>query len=124
MEESKEYWKTVADRLDNYSIGECQLQYAWNCYCKDTKEYSQQILLNDSDWFSSTFVGMDLTELYHRLTDGGYDVNDSFAREDDYGYPVSSDDRASLISHEEYALLASWARSKAGGSNAKENSDE
>lgn len=124
MAESREYWRTVADRLDSYSIGECQLQYAWNRYCRDIEEYGQQILLNDSDWFSSTFVGMDLTEIYHRLADGGYDVNDRFAREDDYGYPVSSDDRASLISHEEYALLASWARSKADESNAEDSSDE
>ena len=47
MENDPKFWRTVADRLEDYSIGDCQLQYAWNEYCKDNDAYEQQILIND-----------------------------------------------------------------------------
>lgn len=70
METDPKFWKTVADRLEDYSIGDCQLQYAWNEYCKDNDIYEQQILINDDDWFSDAFAGLSLEDLYSRLTEG------------------------------------------------------
>ena len=113
METDPKFWKTVADRLEDYSIGDCQLQYAWNEYCKDNDVYEQQIFINDGDWFSDAFAGLSLEDVYSRLIAEDYDIADTFAREDGYGNPISSNDRASLISHEEYAELSKWTREKA-----------
>jgi hypothetical protein len=124
MENDPEFWRTVADRLEDYSIGDCQLQYAWNEYCKDNDVYEQQILLNDSDWFANTFIGLSLEDLYRRLLEEDYNIADEFAREDDYGNPISSNDRAQLISHEEYASLAHWVRVKANKMTKEEESGE
>lgn len=124
MENDPKFWRTVADRLEDYSIGDCQLQYAWNKYCEDNDVPEQQIFINDSDWFANTFIGLSLEGLYRRLTEEAYDIADTFAREDDYGNPISSDDRASLISHEEYAALAHWVRVKANKMTKEEESSE
>ena len=121
MENDAEFWRMVAAELEDYSIGECRLQWAWNQYCDENDILEQQILINDRDWFVATFGGMDAGDVYTELTCSDYDINDNYAREDRYGEIISNNDRKTLICHEEYAELTKWAREKANKLSGESN---